>query len=94
MKIEELIYKTPEMSEEKLLKLLNSHLEWIKKDLKNKIIELHKSNDKPFDLAQSLLNEYDLIQDKKSNLSKSQRDQVIGFVGMCMIQMTKGEDEK
>lgn len=94
MKIEELIYKIPEMSEEKLLKLLNSHLEWIKKDLKNKIIELHKSNDKPFDLAQSLLNEYDLIQDKKSNLSKSQRDQVIGFVGMCMIQMTKGEDEK
>lgn len=94
MKIEELIYKIPEMSEEKLLKLLNSHLKWIKKDLKNKIIELHKSNDKPFDLAQSLLNEYDLIQDKKSNLSKSQRDQVIGFVGMCMIQMTKGEDEK
>ena len=94
MKIEELIYKIPEMSEEKLLKLLNSHLEWIKKDLKNKIIELHKSNDKPFDLAQSLLNEYDLIQDKKSNLSKSQRDQIIGFVGMCMIQMTKGEDEK
>lgn len=92
MKIEELIYKIPEMSEEKLLKLLNSHLEWIKKDLKNKIIELHKSNDKPFDLAQSLLNEYDLIQDKKSNLSKSQRDQVIGFVGMCMIQMTKGDE--
>ena len=94
MKIEELIYKIPEMSEEKLLKLLNSHLDWIKKDLKNRIIELHKNNDKPFDLAQSLLNEYDLIQDKKSNLSKSQRDQVIGFVGMCMIQMTKGEDEK
>lgn len=94
MKIEELIYKTPEMSEEKLLKLLNSHLDWIKKDLKNRIIELHKNNDKPFDLAQSLLNEYDLIQDKKSNLSKSQRDQVIGFVGMCMIQMTTGEDEK
>ena len=94
MKIEELIYKIPEMSEEKLLKLLNSHLDWIKKDLKNRIIELHKNNDKPFDLAQSLLNEYDLIQDKKSNLSKSQRDQIIGFVGMCMIQMTKGEDEK
>lgn len=94
MKIEELIYKTPEMTEEKLLELLNSHLNWIKKDLKNRVIELHKSNDKPFDLAQSLLNEYDLIQDKKSHLSKSQRDQVIGFVGMCMIQMTKGEDEK
>lgn len=94
MKIEELIYKTPEMSEEKLLELLNNRLNWIKKDLKNRLIELHKSNDKPFDLAQSLLTEFDLIQDKKSNLSKSQRDQVIGFVGMCMIQMTKGEDEK
>ena len=94
MKIEELIYKTPEMSEEKLLELLNNRLNWIKKDLKNRLIELHKSNDKPFDLAQSLLTEFDLIQDKKSNLSKSQRDQVIGFVGMCMIQMTTGEDEK
>ena len=52
MKIKDIIYKTPEMSEEKLLKIINSHLDWIKKDLKSRVIELHKSNDKPFDLAE------------------------------------------
>ena len=92
MKIKELIYKTPEMTEEKLLEIINSHLDWIKKDLKNRIIELHRSNDKPFNLAQVFLNEYDLIQDKKSNLTKSQRNTVIGFVGTCMIEMTKGKE--
>jgi hypothetical protein len=89
MKISELIQKTPEMTEEKLLKIMNSHLDWIKKDLKNRIVGLHRSNDKPFDLAQAFLDEHDLIQDKKSYLTKSQREQVVGFVGFCMIQMTK-----
>ena len=89
MKISELIQETPEMTEEKLLKIMDSHLDWIKKDLRNRIVELHRSNDKPFDLAESLLDEYDLIQDKKSYLTKGQREQVVGFVGLCMIQMTK-----
>lgn len=89
MKISELIQETPEMTEEKLLKIMDSHLDWIKKDLKNRIVELHRSNDKPFDLVQAFLDEYDLIQDKKSYLTKSQREQVVGFVGLCMIQMTK-----
>ena len=91
MKIKDIIYKTPEMSEERLLKIIDSHLDWIKKDLKSRVIELHKSNDKPFDLAQTFLDEYDLIQDKKSILTKSQRDTVVGFVGLCMIQMTKDD---
>lgn len=90
MKIEELIYKTPEMSEEKLIELLNKYSPLLKREIKFRLNQLHKEKD----LSKALLTEYDLIQDKKSNLSKSQRDQVIGFVGMCMIQMTKGEDEK
>ena len=92
MKISELIQETPEMTEEKLLKIMDSHLDWIKKGLKNRIVELHRSNDKPFDLVESLLDEYDLIQDKKSYLTKSQREQVVGFVGLCMIQMTKNNE--
>ena len=92
MKISELIQETPEMTEEKLLKIMDSHLDWIKKDLKNRVIELHRSNDKPFDLAQAFLDEYDLIQDKKSYLTKGQREQVVGFVGLCMIQMTKDNE--
>ena len=53
MKIKELIYETPEMTEEKLLELMNSHLDWIKKDLRDRIIELHRSEDKSFNLAQA-----------------------------------------
>lgn len=90
MKIEELIYKTPEMSEEKLIELLDKYSPLLKREIKFRLNQLYKEKD----LSKALLTEYDLIQDKKSNLSKSQRDQVIGFVGMCMIQMTKGEDEK
>ena len=40
-----------------------------------------------------ILKEYDLIQDKKSYLTKSQREIILGFVGYCMILMTK-ENEK
>jgi hypothetical protein len=90
MKIEELIYKTPEMSEERLIELLDKYSPLLKREIRFRLNQLHKEKD----LSKALLTEYDLIQDKKSNLSKSQRDQVIGFVGMCMIQMTKGEDEK
>lgn len=90
MKIKELIYQTPEMTEEKLLKIMDSHLNWIKKDLKDRIYTLHKDPNKPFDLSQAFLDEYDLIQDKKSYLTKGQRNVVIGFVGTCMIEMTKG----
>lgn len=92
MKIKKLIYKTPEMTEEKLLELINSHLNLVKNDLKIRIIELHRSYNKPFDLAKAFLDEYDLIQDKKSYLTKSQREQVVGFVGLCMIKMTKGNE--
>ena len=92
MKIKELIYKTPEMTEGKLLEIMNSHLDWIKGDLKERILELHKDPSKPFDLSQAFLDEYDVIQDKKSYLTKSQRDVVVGFVGTCMILMTKGNE--
>lgn len=92
MKIKELIYQTPEMTEEKLLKIMDSHLDWIRNDLKERIIGLHHDPTKPFNLSQAFLDEYDIIQDKKSYLTKSQRDVVVGFVGTCMILMTKGKE--
>lgn len=88
MKIKELIYQTPEMSEEKLLKIMDSHINWIKKDVAQRINSFYKEDT----LSQAMLHEYDKIQDKKSYLTKSQRDIVVGFVGVCMIEMTKGKD--
>lgn len=89
MKINELIYKTPEMTEEKLLEIINKALPMMKQSTKNRIRELHKTEN---NLAKAFLGEYDLIQDKKSYLTKSQRDQIVGFVGLCMIKMTKGNE--
>ena len=88
MKIKELIYQTPEITEEKLLELINENIPMMRKEARNRIQELHKG----IDLAQAFLDEYDLIQDKKSYLTKGQRNQVIGFVGLCMIKMVKGND--
>jgi hypothetical protein len=89
MKIKELLYNTPEMTEEKLLEIINKNLPMMRSSAKNRIRELHKGEN---NLAKAFLDEYDLIQDKKSYLTKGQRDQIVGFVGLCMIQMTKGSE--
>jgi hypothetical protein len=89
MKIKDLIYETPEMTEEKLLTIINENLKMVDSFLKKRLRELHKDSS---DLCQAFLDEYDLIQDKKSLLTASQRKLVSGFVGYCMIKMTKGED--
>lgn len=88
MKIKDVIQKTPEMTEEKLLKIINATFPIVKPEIKNRVQELHKG----VDLAQAFLDEYDLVQDKKSYLTKGQRDQIVGFVGLCMIRMTKGDE--
>ena len=89
MKIKELLYNTPEMTEEKLLEIINKNLPMMRSSAKNRIRELHKGEN---NLAKAFLDEYDLIQDKKSYLTKGQRDQIVGFVGLCMIKMTKGSE--
>lgn len=89
MKIKEIIYQTPEMSEEKLLEIMNQNLSLFRnRTIISRVVQLHGHDN----ISQYLLDEYDLIQDKKSLLTKSQRDLVTGFVGMCMIQMVKGKD--
>ena len=85
MKIKDLIYKTPEMTEEKLLTIIDKNLKMVDSFLRRRLKELHKD----IDLCKAFLDEYDLIQDKKSNLTRGQRNMVVGFVGVCMIEMTK-----
>lgn len=88
MNIKDLIYKTPEMTEEKLLEIISKNLGIVNQYAKKRLRELHKESS----LSQAFLDEYDLIQDKKSFLTKSERDQITGFVGLCMIKMTKGNE--
>lgn len=95
MKIKELIQETPEMTEEKLLKLMEEHLEMFPKYLRKRILDIHyKKNNTLDSITKYILKEFDLIQEKKSYLTKSQRNSIQGFVGMCLIKMTKGEDIK
>ena len=81
MKIKELIYQTPEMTEEKLLELIGEYKSFLKKYLLNQ-----------FEDNKAILNEWDLIQEKKSKLTRSQRDQICGLVSTCLFKMTKGEE--
>ena len=86
MKIKDLIAKTPEVSEEKLLEYIDKLIPVVKNvDLLKRIETLHPL----VKLNQAFLDEYDLIQVKESKLTKSQRDSVLGFVSFCMIQMVK-----
>ena len=91
MKIKDIIQETPEISEEKLIEIIDSHLKMMSSYAKKRIKELHKGE---YNLAKVFLDEYDLIQDKKSYLTKSQREQIVGFVGMCMIKMVKRNAEE
>lgn len=89
MKIKDIIYNTPEITEEKLLEFIKVSLPMMRnKELIERIRYFHKE----VDLPQAFLDEYDLIQDKKSYLTKMQRDLVTGFVGLCMIKMVKADD--
>lgn len=83
MKIKEALYKTPEMTEEKLLELMDKR----KGFLNFKTWSRNKYSD-----MKEILDEWDLIQIKKSNLTKSQRDQICAFVSACLIEMTRGNE--
>ena len=93
MKIKDLLYKTPEMTEEKLLEIIEANLDLLKVRNFTLIKRIQTINKYSDDINKLILKEYDLIQDKKSYLTKSQRETILGFVGYCMILMTK-ENEK
>lgn len=88
MKIKDLIAKTPEVSEEKLLKFIENNKHFLRKDTAKEIYNRTIGRED----AEAILDEYDRIQDKRSYLTKSRRDEILGFVGLCMIQMVKGNE--
>lgn len=92
MKLKELLYQTPEMSEERLLSIIKEDLENFERATKltSRLRQIHKHSKS---LPEIILEEFDLIQDKKSYLSKSQRDMITGFVGACMIKMAKTKED-
>lgn len=87
MKINELLYKTPEMTEEKLLELIRNNISFLESSLLTRIEKIHKY---AFETEECILKEWDLIQEKKSFLTKNQRDKVCILVSTCLIQMTNG----
>ena len=84
MNLKELIPDAPELTEEKLLEIMDKH--------KNFLNAKSWSRNKYTDMK-SVLDEWDLIQIKKSYLTKSQRDDICGFVSICLIEMTRGEPD-
>lgn len=94
MKIKELIYQSPEMSEEKLLKIIHDELPnliKINNNLINRIRQIYNCYD---NIDKYILKEFDIIQDKKSYLTRSERNLITGFVGSCLIEMTKNDGSR
>lgn len=79
MKLEEALYKAPEVSEEKLLELIQKRIGFL--NLKSWSRNKYTPED--------ILKEWDNIQIKKSSLSRNQRDQICAFVSACLIEMVK-----
>ena len=90
MKLNNVIYNTKEISESKLLDIIKNNFKLTSRSLRVKLKELYSEKD----ISNIILNEYDLIQQKKSLLTKSQRDQILGFIGLCMIKMVKGNEKE
>ena len=90
MKLNNVIYNTKEISESKLLDIIKNNFKLTSRSLRVKLKELYSEKD----IANIILDEYDLIQQKKSLLTKSQRDQILGFIGLCMIKMVKGNEKE
>lgn len=81
MKLEEALYKAPEVSEEKLLELIQKRMGFL--NLKSWSRNKYTPED--------VLKEWDNIQVKKSSLSRNQRDQICAFVSACLIEMVKND---
>lgn len=79
MTLNDVIYDTPEMSIEKLHENLKN----------NRMFILNKKLNEYFKDEESILKEWDLIQVKKSKLSRSERDKVSTLVSISLIQMAK-----
>ena len=90
MKLNNVIYNTKEISESKLLDIIKNNFKLTSRSLRVKLKELYSEKD----ISNIMLDEYDLIQQKKSLLTKSQRDQILGFIGLCMIKMVKGNEKE
>ena len=90
MKLNNVIYNTKEISESKLLDIIKNNFKLTSRSLRVKLKELYSEKD----ISNIILDEYDLIQQKKSLLTKSQRDQISGFIGLCMIKMVKGNEKE
>lgn len=88
MKIKDYIYKTPEMTEEKLLELIKEYKSFVRKHTLTRLNEIHNH---PESIEKAILKEWDVINDKKSYLSKSERDEICGLVSSCLIMMTKDD---
>lgn len=82
MKLNDILYKAPEMTEERLLEIIEKRLGFL--DFK----DWSRNKYKP----KQVLEEYDLIQEKKSKLTRSQRNQILGFISACLIEMSQNNE--
>lgn len=74
MKLKDYLYEKPELTEEKIIEEITSSSPFLPSDLR------HLTPDE-------ILKEFDLISEKRSNLTKSRRDIIQGIVTLAMIKI-------
>lgn len=92
MKLDDIIYETPELTEEALLEELSKNESFLSNDLLSVLkatSELHA-----IPVNKLIFNEWGLIQKKKSKLSRSRRDQINALVGTSALHLIRKQDEK
>ena len=87
MKLTDIIQTVPDLTEEKFRENVE---ELIKRST---IFRIPLCRDKEW-TAEEMIHEWELVQEKKSNLSKSKRDQVLGLVSTALYNMVSKPAEE
>lgn len=86
MKLEDTLYQAPELSEEKFGERLEELIKQFS-SYRVPLLSIKKWT------AKELIKEWELVQNKQSNLTRSQRDDVKGIVSMALLNMFKEESD-
>ena len=90
MNLKELIPESPEINEDKVIAMIKEYSDYLSTEARNRLRQLHKD----LEIEYAILEEYNLIQEKKSYLTSGQRKQIEGLVALCLIRLSKGDESK
>ena len=83
MTLEEIKNKYLDVTEEKLLENIEKYKSYMRWTTLDRV----KNYNKDLPDSEAIINEWNKIQEKKSYLSSSERNEIAVFVGMCIVDI-------